>query len=128
MFDRSIIPVVFGFLLFVAGIVHGETSPPPLTFHFSLVHNDGNVKCESEGSPGYKVSAAGRTHIPKQSLLCGFLIGPEKDQPLPAFCSMMGLDENLSCDVQRSDGFWSVGLSSESHPAGGVCSVICQSK
>lgn len=124
---QSTITFVIVCILSVAGIAHGETTPSPLTFHFLLIHNDGNVQCESDGSPGYNSSAAGRTHIEKQSLLCVFLIGPEKDQPLPTFCSLMGLDENMSCEVRRSGEFWAVSLSSEAHPVGGACSVICQS-
>jgi len=120
--------LVFGFFLFVSGIAHGESAPPPHTFYFLLTHNGENVKCESEGSQGYSASAVGRTHIKNQSLLCVFLIGPEDDQPSPTFCSLMGLDEKLSCEVRRSDEFWAVSLSSESHPVGGRCSVICQTE
>ena len=128
MLRQSIILWIFGCLSFMAGMTHGETVKSPLIFHFSLVHNDGYAKCESESSPGYKVSFSGRTHIAKQSLLCVFLVGPEANEPLPTFCSLLGLDENLSCDVGRRDGFWAVSLSSESHPVGGACSVICQRK
>lgn len=120
--------LVSGFFLFVSGIVHGENPPGPLTFHFLLTHNGENVKCESEGSQGYNASAVGRNHIKNQSLSCIFLIGPEDDQPVPTFCSLMGLDEKLSCGVRRSDEFWAVSFSSETHPVRGRCSVICQAE
>lgn len=128
MSRRSINLWVFGCLLSMAGMTHGETVKPPLIFHFSLLHSGKNFKCESEsiGSSGYKAFTVGRNYIPRQSLQCVFFIEPEENEPLPTFCSLMGLDEKLSCSVERGERFWTVGLSSETHPIGGVCSVICQ--
>jgi hypothetical protein len=117
-------------LFFLTSKTHGETAPPPPTFTFKLVHVDDHIRCEFVGSPGYRIIAPGYSHFAKQSLSCTFLILPEKDQPVPTFCSLMGLDERISCELRPVDRdgneYWAVNVSSDTHPAVGVCSVICQ--